>query len=146
LMDSEIVCFRCIKVGSRLRIRITSKGYQNEANCQFPRAIRVPGKTYEAPANAVTLAKGPAGKYFYRVKRTSIKVIESDETPILEKVYKEEGDCVVCMDLSPEVAIVPCGHFCLCKTCAQSLQNKKMNCPMCRGDISCVVTEDQIQV
>lgn len=34
---------KCVKEGSKLRIKIISDGYLNSANCQFPRALRVMG-------------------------------------------------------------------------------------------------------
>ena len=36
--------------------------------------------------------------------------------------------CIVCFEYPKECAIVPCGHFCVCKLCADKLQH----CPICR--------------
>jgi len=144
--SDDFVYFTCVKVKSKLRIRITSQGYKNGANCQFPRAIRKEGGQYRAPTHAVTLAK-QHGKYFYRVSRSAVEIIEdTSEVPTLEKVFKEEGDCVVCMDASPEMAVAPCGHFCMCQKCATRMQKDGKSCPMCRGTISAIVPEDQIQL
>lgn len=141
----DLVYFVCVKDGSRLRVRITSQGYRRGANCQFPRNIRKEGQQYKAPASAVTLAQGIAGKYFYRVKKSSIEIV--DTKIVLDKIFKDpSGECVVCMDASTEVVIVPCGHFCLCKECADILVESKFpKCPLCRGDLQRVVPEDQIQ-
>ena len=144
-MEDDLVYFQCVKDHSRLRIRIISSGYHNEANCQFPRAIRACGRKYSAPPSAVKLAKGPAGKFFYRVQRKFIQTL--DEKVTIDKVFGDEDcECVVCMDRDHEVVIVPCGHYCLCGECAQVIEKtSSKKCPMCRGDIELVVNRDQIQ-
>ncbi len=38
--------------------------------------------------------------------------------------------CVVCMDEDRTHAYVPCGHFCVCGTCAAEVPD---TCPMCRA-------------
>ena len=141
-----LVYFRCVKERSRLRVRIISSGYNQAANCQFPRAIRVCGRKYSAPASDVTLARGPAGKYFYRVKKAGVEIVEEESEVKVKKVFEEEDpDCVVCMDQDYDVVIVPCGHYCLCKDCASIIQGDTGLCPICRGVINKVVTRDQIQ-
>lgn len=142
------VHFICIKVGSRLRIRITSPKYSQEANCQFPRAIREEGRCYTAPASDVSMVE-TRGKFYYRVKKTNIKIVDSADVcdPKVEQIFEEGGsECIVCMDADYEVVIVPCGHYCLCKDCAFILQGTTGICPICRGDINMVVTRDQIQM
>jgi uncharacterized protein YggU (UPF0235/DUF167 family) len=145
------IYLKCVREGSKLRVRITSPGYNNQANCQFPRAIRSVGKKYSVPPEAITFARGPAGKFFYRIKKNLITVLDYDTLPPetkvnVDRIYEDENaDCVVCMDASHEVVIVPCGHFCMCKECANILQNSSGKCPMCRGDIHLVVGKDQIQ-
>ena len=156
-MAEPLVYFRCVKDGRRLRVRVISRGYNPDANCQFPRAIRAEGKRYSAPRNCLKFARGPAGKFFYRVSKNGIKVLESndnvnelgelaqnlDDMKIsVKKVYECDGDeCLVCMDRDYDVVIVPCGHYCMCGPCANQL-NK---CPLCRGGIERVVTRDMIQ-
>lgn len=43
--------------------------------------------------------------------------------------------CVVCQDEKPVMAVVPCGHLCLCERCADSCMARcgEMLCPLCRG-------------
>jgi len=38
--------------------------------------------------------------------------------------------CIVCLDQPAVIAVVPCGHCCLCKLCDKSCRD----CPLCRGD------------
>lgn len=39
------------------------------------------------------------------------------------------GECVICMDAGASHLVAPCGHQCLCATCATQVDN----CPVCRG-------------
>jgi hypothetical protein len=44
--------------------------------------------------------------------------------------------CVVCFDAPKEYAIVPCGHQCVCESCAEQLtETRTPMCPVCRGPI-----------
>jgi hypothetical protein len=48
----------------------------------------------------------------------------------------EETMCVVCFDAPKEYAIVPCGHQCVCASCAEQLTNTRTpTCPVCREPI-----------
>lgn len=42
------------------------------------------------------------------------------------------GACVICMARSFTHALIPCGHYCLCETCAMVPMD---TCPLCRTDI-----------
>lgn len=140
------VTLQCIQEsGSKLRVRIITPGYLHEANCQFPRDIRSAGRTYTAPATAVRLVSGPRGKYFYRVDKKFIKIVETMPTVagrIHLNVYgDEEPTCIVCMDAPKSLVFVPCGHYCSCASCVTGLKNK---CPMCREIITATVGRDQV--
>jgi hypothetical protein len=49
------------------------------------------------------------------------------------------GECVVCNDATAEMAIVPCGHYCLCENCSKTLitlrNRQRRVCPLCRVPI-----------
>ena len=45
-MMSQNIVFKMFKNFRKLRVRIVTPGYKNEANCQFPRAIRAEGLKY----------------------------------------------------------------------------------------------------
>ncbi len=53
------VRLQCVKEGSKLRVRIISHGYNHDANCQFPRNIRAPGRQYSVPISDVSFTEGP---------------------------------------------------------------------------------------
>lgn len=42
------------------------------------------------------------------------------------------GLCIICEDNEKSVVLVPCGHLCMCKQCADQLQNYNQYCPICR--------------
>ena len=49
----------------------------------------------------------------------------------------EETMCVVCFDAPKDHIIIPCGHQCVCGTCAEALKREAHPaCPLCREPIS----------
>ena len=51
-----------------------------------------------------------------------------------------EKTCIVCTDLSPKIALVPCGHANLCVACVKTLCKNERNgqpahCPTCRKSV-----------
>jgi len=45
--------------------------------------------------------------------------------------------CCVCLHARPSVAILPCRHLCLCKSCHRKLRSA--TCPLCRGPVNEIV-------
>lgn len=43
-------------------------------------------------------------------------------------LFEADTCCVVCMDAEPTHALIPCGHRCVCGSCARRLDS----CPLCR--------------
>ena len=44
--------------------------------------------------------------------------------------------CVVCFDAPKDHIIVPCGHMCVCASCAEQLtKTRTPTCPVCREPI-----------
>lgn len=143
-MSSEVstVSLICVREGSRLRIRITSDGYYNDANCMFPKNLRVEGAKYVVPVGDVSLVTR-TNKYFYSIKKNNIKVIESAiNKETVTKIYEDldVSECAICLDSPKNIIIRPCGHFYLCAICAQSVTN----CPICRAKITGLITKDMM--
>ena len=44
------------------------------------------------------------------------------------------GNCVVCLTQPKEVAVVPCGHLCMCTVCSEGIskRTRTRQCPICR--------------
>ena len=140
-MSDCIVYLECFEEGKKLRVRIVSPGYNPNANCQFPTNIRKKGKRYEVPPEAIGVASGKSGKFFYRIKKSHIKVLE-DEVVTPSKIFTLP-DCCICIDAECDIVIVECGHLCLCQDCSKSYDSDK--CPLCRGNIKNMIHKDQFQ-
>lgn len=41
-------------------------------------------------------------------------------------------ECIVCMSAARDTLILPCRHFSVCSTCAESLKSQARKCPICR--------------
>jgi len=120
---NELVRLKCFKEGSKLRIKIISSGYSSEANCQFPKNIRVDQREYEVPKSDISLSN-TRGKFFYRVKKNNITICTKQSELGLDltklKIYGDENitECCICMndvESQPDIVfiiIAPCGHYC----------------------------------
>ncbi len=136
------VTLKCTREGSRLRVRIISSGYNNTANCQFPKNLRRDGQIYKVWASNISVGAGPAGKFFYRVNKNNIDLIEPDAPIEVEKVF-ESTDCCICLGEEPSRVLVPCGHLCLCEDCSDKIYpNDK--CPLCRQVIQHIIPSSDL--
>lgn len=137
----------CIKDGSKLRVRITSHGYKNDANCQFPRNLRVEGRKFTVPINNVKLTKVGL-TYYYRVSSNDIQyvVINTEEYNKNIHIYGDDEDeiCIICMDSKKDTVFGPCGHFNCCEECAGSILNTTKKCPICRSSLDCIIDYKKI--
>jgi hypothetical protein len=139
----DIVRLQCFKDGKKLRVRIITPGYNSSANCLFPKAIRQEGKIYECPSSAVSFNRNANIRFFYRIAKDAIKIIEKlIDIPDDMTIY-EIPECVICMDNISEVICVPCGHQLACMECYKRLPKKK--CPLCRTDITDIATREQVE-
>jgi hypothetical protein len=154
---SDLVYLKCVKEGSKLRIKIISPGYHNEANCQFPKNIRLPGRKYSVPRYAISFAEGPNHKFFYRISKSQIKIVSDAEGPTsttstisvtVTKVFEDTttSDCVVCMSTEKDVVFASCGHYCACYDCATTIKTSTGKCPICRSIIIAIVKRESIQI
>ena len=121
------------------------------ANCQFPRAIREEGREYEVPPDAISFSQDRHRKFFYRVRKNAISIVETSVDLSGVTVYGGEDDdmdCVVCMCNEKDSVFIPCGHYCCCFDCATLIKNggsTSTNCPLCRTPIDRVVHRDEIE-
>jgi hypothetical protein len=148
----QLIRIKCVKEGSKLRIKITSPGYSSDANCQFPKDIRIAGREFLVPKSDISLVN-TRGKFFYRIKKNNITICGNKPEIGIDlsklKIYGDENlaECSICMnDVESKsdivfIIIAPCGHYCCCKDCVKQLKQ----CPMCRANIEQIVTKDQLQ-
>jgi hypothetical protein len=93
---------------------------------------------------------GNRGKHFYSIGKKSIVILNSSDGSSSsqlkpDRVFDPQPDspeCVICMDMNKEMIIVPCGHYCMCRKCTQSLT--KRECPICRGVIASFITKAEM--
>ncbi len=51
-----------------------------------------------------------------------------------------QNTCVVCHDEVSIMAVVPCGHLCLCNRCSEvCMSGQSSTCPICRGNMQSVL-------
>jgi hypothetical protein len=153
-MSEELVRLRCVKEGSRLRVKIISSGYNNFANCQFPRDIRQVNREYMVPVHAISFSEGAGRKFFYRVSKSYIKIAEDTygdtyvpgvgTGPIELKIFGDDDstECIICMSEEKDVVFSTCGHYACCGTCAGTIFRTTKKCPICRGHINCIVKRE----
>jgi hypothetical protein len=138
---------KCIKIHNKLRVRIISPGYYNNANCQFPRDLRVEGRLYDVDPSAINLVTRTTN-YYSITKKLAITII-SDIDSITDDfknsnitVFEDnsEEDCAICMVNEKCIIIIPCGHYYTCAECT-----KKINkCPICRRGFTKTITKSEM--
>jgi len=137
----SLITLKCVKENNKLRIKITSPGFASQANCQFPKNIRIENQEYTVPQQDITMSD-TKGKFYYRVKKNNIKLIDKLDLTKLVVYNQDLTECGICLDNYDEYVIfVPCGHMISCKFCAAHLKQ----CCLCRADIKQVITKDQLQ-
>ena len=130
-----------------MRVRIVSPGYKNDANCQFPRAIRQVGKKFSVKPQDVRLVRR-GSSYFYSISTKNLQTI--DDIPkqeiknLIEKVWNTEDtelDCLICLDNPKDSVFNPCGHYVSCNNCAIKLKK----CPMCRVEVISIISYEELR-
>lgn len=134
------IYLQCFKEGRKLRVKIISQGYNNNANCQFPKAIRIEGRKFKVPSSAISVVERGTNKFFYHVNKSMITIVE--DTIIIPSKIFESVECCVCMDKPSNIVLISCGHLCLCSEC--SIEYKTNTCPICRTNIRMRITKDQL--
>lgn len=142
-MEQErYVRLKCVSEKGRLRVKIISTGYSSNANCKFPRNIRIEGKEWEVPATAVKLQG--KGKFYYVVGTKELREVQKEVRVAEVFDVMEGGECVVCTEVISEDAMIilsPCGHKCGCMTCMSKLKD----CPICRTQIQHRVMRSELE-
>ena len=83
----------------------------------------------------------PQGARYSTVSLSTVEIAEP-RTPTRDNdlPMSEQGVCVVCLHHDATDALIPCGHRCVCQTCAADLLKPRPNivpaCPMCRTEFT----------
>lgn len=140
-MENQVI-LTCVKEKNKLRIKILTEGYYNNANCQFPKNIREEGMKYIVPTSDITLSE-IKGKYFYRIKKHNI--IKCNNINHISKVFNVDNEpCVICLTNEKIWVIIPCGHYILCNECNDFTIGLEQKCPLCRGVINRTIKYTEI--
>lgn len=84
-------------------------------------------------ANDIADAERNIEKRKQSLKQTLEMIPESARPKIsIEHGNSSKNVCVVCQDENASMAIVPCGHVCLCAECSSSILTNDKKCPLCR--------------
>lgn len=130
-MENQVI-LTCVKEKNKLRIKILTEGYYNNANCQFPKNIREEGMKYIVPTSDITISE-IKGKYFYRIKKH--KIIKCNNINHISKVFNVDNEpCVICLTNEKIWVIIPYGF-------TIGLEQK---CPLCRGVINRTIKYTEI--
>jgi hypothetical protein len=81
-------------------------------------------------------------------KKRKVQVEQPVCKPVRVFENEEEPNCVICLDNVKEIILVPCGHYCLCKSCFTKLSEVSYGsrkCPMCRQVVVQHITPDMLQ-
>ena len=82
--------------------------------------------------------KKPSADEEHDSKPSADEAEDASEDTVLMAVPEAEAmpnECVFCMDEPKVVALIPCGHKCLCEACAERVQVGD-SCPICRAPVS----------
>ena len=97
------------------------------------------GHRVEYRGTCSTLASGIRGTWTIRSSLGNFEgtfhlwpIMENWQDADLES-YEIDGECCVCLDRAISTRLHPCGHFALCRVCADQLNPRK--CPICRAPI-----------
>lgn len=75
-----------------------------------------------------------------RMMRRAGETAYSDRLLLLSTGPREEDDCVICFEARANVRLVPCGHVCMCDSCAPEVValteiRAAHQCPVCRAEV-----------
>ena len=140
---NDLVELKCVKEGSKLRVKIISPGYLSYANVQFPRDLRIDGRKFKVKSNYINLVT-QKGRWFYSVKkRNEIEIVNGVTEEQIKNlhIYEDESDeCSICMDNNKNTVFYPCGHYYVCTGCSKKITV----CPYCKKSIEMKIDKSLI--
>jgi len=72
-----------------------------------------------------------AAEVLQRIKLGCTQALQ--QRPALGAGSEMVSECVICCDAPSCMALVPCGHRCLCEACSDVFLRSGQDCPMCRS-------------
>jgi len=80
------------------------------------------------------------GRWHVRMRASDeVKSVKPENLVALAN-HEEESTCIICLSSLASMAFVPCGHRCLCPTCAEELTgDMRRRCPQCRQPSNSII-------
>jgi len=80
------------------------------------------------------------GRWHVRMRGSDeVKSVKPDNLVAIAS-HEEESTCSICLSAPASMAFVPCGHRCLCPTCAEELTgDMRRRCPQCRQPSNSII-------
>jgi len=80
------------------------------------------------------------GRWHVRMRASDeVKSVKPENLVALAN-HEEESTCIICLSSLASMAFVPCGHRCLCPTCAEELTGDlRRRCPQCRQPSNSII-------
>lgn len=148
-----------------LELAVRAAEKQKEATCRELQAAQMAMQTHqleltdaravlqrlacEAQANATELeacrrVQASQGRVLEGMVSQVAEVVrgyEQELADLRERIESEEekGQCCICLEGRAVVALVPCGHVCVCAGCVGAVTGGTRQCPMCRADTTGVL-------
>lgn len=89
----DVALVECYGKGTKLKVRITSDGYDSSLNMSFPKSVREEGARYSVPAQAISLkADGKSYIFFTAFSDRIVRVEEDDEDASPPQQEHEDED------------------------------------------------------
>lgn len=143
-----------------LKMAVQTAQLQKEATCRELQAAQAAMQTHqleltdaravlerlacEAQANATELeacrrVQASQGRVLEGMVRQVAEVVrgyEQELADMRERMESEEENklCCICLEARAAVALVPCGHVCVCAGCVGAVACTGGQCPMCRAE------------
>ena len=61
---------------------------------------------------------------------------DDNNTTEKPKEMEEANECCICLTDPRDVAVYPCRHMCMCRSCASALPSQGNKCPICRRAVA----------
>ena len=77
-----------------------------------------------------------AGLYFMSMAyKKAFRNAPPGSTPASASADPARPECSICMDCEARYAMIPCGHLCMCESCAVDAALNIRDCPICRARV-----------
>lgn len=129
----------------RERIRQETERAEREAAARLNSASRISSLEAALEARVIEEAEDikDSEEKLRKRKRSLHATMESMSPETRSRITLDndsnQNTCVVCQDEVSIMAVVPCGHLCLCNRCSEVCMSDQSRCPVCRGNMQSVL-------